>query len=105
MGDTGPWLGKSYSVQISAGERLQRMSELENALLVPRDNASKRKVKMKDVDRVVQGNKVKCGNCFTTDIVQQEGRELRSMQTNTLAIVNAAMNCRTIYCITYKKPR
>ena len=57
---------------------------------------SLRKVKMKDVDRVVQGNKVKCGNCSTTDIVQQEGRELRSTQTNALAIVNTAMNCRTI---------
>ena len=63
---------------------------------------------MKDVDRVVQGNEVKCGNCSTTDIVQQEGREVRSMQTNTLAIVNTAVNCRTfsvIYFITYKKPR
>ena len=49
----------------------------------------------------------KCGNCSTCDYVQ-EGKEVRSTQTDAVATINAAVNCRTsrvIYCITYKKQR
>ena len=52
----------------------------------------------------VQG---KCGNCSTCDFVQ-EGKEVRATQSSAVAIINAAVNCRTsrvIYCITCKKPR
>ena len=49
----------------------------------------------------------KCGNCSSCDYVQ-EGKEVRSTQSDAVAVINAAVNCRTsrvIYCITCKKER
>ena len=36
----------------------------------------------------------KCGNCSTCDYVQ-EGKEVRSTQTDAVATINTAVNCRT----------
>ena len=49
----------------------------------------------------------KCGDCSTCDYVQ-EGKVVKSTQTDAIAVINAAVNCRTsrvIYCITCKKQR
>ena len=56
--------------------------------------------------REIKGMK-KCGNCSSCDYVQ-EGKEVRSTQSDAVAVINAAVNCRTsrvIYCITCKKER
>ena len=46
-------------------------------------------------------------DCSTCDYVQ-EGKVVKSTQSDAVAVINAAVNCRTarvIYCITCKKPR
>ena len=44
----------------------------------------------------------KCGNCSTCDYVQ-EGKVVKSTQTDAIAVINVAVTCRdtrVIYCIT-----